>query len=342
MRIAVVAPCWFEVPPPAYGGIEWLCSWLVEGLIKRGHDVTLVAAGQNKTGARFLQTYPTPPSYRLGESMPEVVQAAAALDLLAGVEVDIVHDHTLAGPLLAAGRRVPTVITAHGPVTGELGQYFRYLGRHIHMVAISEAQMKSAPDLPWEGRVYNAIDVDTYPFVEEKDDYIVFLGRMSPEKGADLAIEAATAAGLPIILAGKNIEPFEKEYFRERVAPKLSERVIWVGEADAPKKKALLSKARCMIFPIQWEEPFGIVMAEALACGTPVVALRGGSVPELIEDGVTGFIFDEPASLVKGIRESKSLSAAACRDRAKKLFDVDRMAEGYESVYRRVLERQPT
>jgi len=333
LRIAVIAPCWFEIPPKAYGGIEWICYWLVEGLIDRGHDVTLVAAGENKTRARFIQSYAQAPSAQLGEPLPEVVHAAAVSELTSGMDFDVFHDHTLAGPLLAAGRQAPTIVTAHGPVGGGIGNYFRRLSKFVKFVAISDAQQEDAKDLPWAGRVYNGIPVEEYPFETKKEDYVLFLGRMSPEKGADLAIDAARRAGLPIVLAGKRTEPLEQAYFQNTVAPKLGEDTQWIGQVGPVRKKELLSKARCLIFPIRWKEPFGIVMVEALACGTPVVALNSGSVPEVISHDETGFIFDDPEDLGKGIERAAELDATACRQRALKLFDTAEMVKGYEEIY---------
>lgn len=339
MRIGILAPLWFEIPPKAYGGIEWICYWLVEGLVDAGHEVTLIGAGDDHTRARFVRTYDEPPTPRLGESLPEVVHAAVAARALEGLDLDIVHDHTLAGPLTAAGRACPTVVTAHGPMKGEFRTYFGSLGRNVSLVAISEAQRRHAPDLPWVATVHNAIPVDEYPFVADKEDFVIFLGRMNPEKGVHLAVDAAREAGFPIVLAGKCNEPLEKAYFEEEIRPRLGPGVEWVGQADVPRKKELLSKARCLVFPIQWEEPFGIVMVEAMACGTPVVALDGGSVPEIVIDGVTGYVLDKSSDLPEAIVKSETIDPRACRDRAARDFDVTTMVSGYEAVYETVLGR---
>ena len=334
LRIAMVAPPWFHVPPDAYGGIEWICSWLVDGLVDRGHDVTLIAAGEHRTRAEFRQTYPEPPSSRLGEPLPELIQAAAAAGVLADMEVDVIHDHSIAGPLLARGRKTRTVVTAHGPTDGEVGRYYRKLGDTISLVAITDAQRLHAPDLPWAGTVYNAIPVAEYPFNATKEDFVLFLGRMSPEKGAHLAIDAAREAGLPIVIAGKCIEKIERDYFALEVGPRLGDDTEWIGQADAAVKKDLLGRARCLVFPIQWEEPFGIVMVEALACGTPVVALGRGSVPEIVEHDVTGFVLKQIEDLPGGIDHCLKIDPAACRERAERLFDVSQMVAGYEAIYR--------
>lgn len=338
----MVTPPWFEIPPRAYGGIEWMAYWLTEGLVQRGHDVVLVAAGNNRTGARFVQTYRDPPSLRLGEALPEVVQAAAAARALEDLDLDVVHDHTLAGPLMARSRSIPTVVTAHGSVSGELADYYSHLANSVSLVAISYAQQRSAPDLPWVTTVYNAIPVRDYPFVDRKEDYAVFLGRMSPEKGVHLAIDAAREAGIHLVVAGKCIEPRERVYFAEHVKPRLGPSVDWIGEADTHTKKDLLAHARCLLFPIQWEEPFGIVMVEAMACGTPVVALGFGSVSEVVKHGITGYICDGLDELVSGIPRCDALDPAACRAWVAGKFDVPTMVSRYEGVYRRAIATFPT
>jgi glycosyltransferase involved in cell wall biosynthesis len=337
LRIAMVAPPWFEVPPQGYGGIEAVCAGLVDGLVARGHRVTLIGAGRDRTAADFVATFAEPPSARLGEAVPEVLHSAAVARVLEDVEVDLVHDHTLAGPLLAAGRPVPTVVTAHGPVDGELGDYYRQLGDWVGLVAISDAQRRSAPELPWLATVHNGIDVDAYPFREGKDDYVLFLGRFGPEKGAHLAIDAARSTGRPIILAGKCSEPAERAYFLSEISPRLGPDVWLFGEADAAAKRDLLSRARCLVFPACWDEPFGIVLVEALACGTPVVALKRGSVPEIVADGVCGLVCQEIAELSAGIGAVGRLDPHRCRGYVRERFSLAAMVAGYEAVYRRVL-----
>ena len=195
---------------------------------------------------------------------------------LAGLEVDIVHDHSPAGPLVALGRSRPTVLTAHGPTDGRPGQYFRLLD--LPVVAIPEAQPGTAPDLPWAGVVHNAIDVATYPFRADKDDVVLFLGRMAPEKGAHLAAGAARAAGYPVVPAGKAAEAHERRSFDEQVAPTPGPDATRVGEVGGARRTELLAAARCLVCPVQWDEPFGLASIEAMACGTPVVALRRGAM----------------------------------------------------------------
>jgi glycosyltransferase involved in cell wall biosynthesis len=337
LSIAIEAPPWFEIPPAGYGGIEWICFWLAEGLVARGHDVTLIAAGASHTGANFVRSYERPPSERLGDPVPEVLHAAVVARALEGLDVDVVHSHTLAGPLLAPGREVPTLATAHGPMTGELGDYFRWLSPYLSLVAISKSQRRDAPGLPWVGTVYNGIPIGDYPYREDKDDYLLFLGRMNPEKGVHLAIDAARGAGLPIVVAGKCNEAREHDYFAREIAPRLGDDVHWVGPVGGSGKMDLLARARCLVNPVQWAEPFGIVMVEALACGTPVVAIRNGSVEEVVDHGTTGYVVDEVADLPSAIGQAERIDPAACRARAERFFDTDRMVEGYEQVYRRLV-----
>jgi glycosyltransferase involved in cell wall biosynthesis len=336
----MVAPPWYDVPPTAYGGIEQVVGDLVTALTDHGHRVTLIAAGRDGTSASMLRTYDRPPSERLGDTLPELVQAAAATRLLSDLDVDVVHDHTLAGPLTSAGRPAPTVATVHGPTHGELVDYYRVLGRSASLVAISHAQRRAAPELNWIGTVPNGIDVGSFPFRESKEDWLFFLGRFCPDKGPDLAIDAARAAGRSLVLAGKVNEPAEQEYFDDVIRPRLGPDVTYVGELDATMKRELYVKASCLLFPVRVAEPFGMVMVEAMACGTPVVALRAGSVPEVVADGRSGIICDSPDELPRGIDKAMQLQAGDCRDHVARHFDLGRMAHGYEHVYRLVSDRR--
>ena len=338
LRIGMLAPPWFAVPPSGYGGIEAMVAGLVNGLVARGHHVVLVGAGEPKTAAqRFHAVFSDPPSQRLGEPMPEVLHAAAAAALLEREELDLVHDHTLAGPLLARGRHIPTVVTAHGPVSGEPGDYLVALGTSVDVVAISQAQRRLRPEVNWLTTVHNGIEVSSFPLGKGDGGYLLFLGRFNADKGAHLAIDAARAAGRRLLLAGKLNEPAERSYFAEAVAPRLGGAVEYVGEADAVTKRELLAGAEALLFPVQWDEPFGLVMVEAMACGTPVVALRRGSVPEIVSDGESGFVVDDEEGLVRAIGAVELLDRRRCRARAE-LFDNARMLEGYEAAYRSVLE----
>jgi glycosyltransferase involved in cell wall biosynthesis len=344
LRIAMIAPPWFTVPPHGYGGVENMCADLVDGLVERGHEVTLIGAGDPGTKADlFVPTYADPPSGRLGEPLPEVLHTAAAARVLDGLDVDLVHDHTLAGPLMARGRGIPTVVTMHGPVAGEPGEYYRQLEDTVDLVAISDAQRRAAPDLPWLGTVYNAVDVESFPYRADKEELLLFLGRLHPDKGVHLAIDAARRVGLPIVVAGKCSEPVELEYFRTQIEPRLGSDVTIFGTADAIEKRDLLARAAALVFPILWEEPFGMVMIEAMACGTPVVALRRGAVPEVVVDGVTGVLCSHPVELPAAIAAARRLAPAGCREHVRSRFDVGTMVAGYEALYRKALvTRTPT
>lgn len=342
LHIAMVAPPWFDVPPPAYGGVEAVVADLVDDLAARGHEITLIGAGKNLTNAhRFIPLWDDPPSERLGEPFPEVVHAARVAETLDHLDADVVHDHSLAGPLLARGTPVPTVITVHGPVNGEVGDYYQALGNSVRMIAISEAQRANAPDLPWAATVHNAIRASTFPFRADKEEFVLFLGRLHPDKGAHLAIDAARAVGLPIVLAGKCSEPLEKAYLEREIKPRLGPDVELFGVADAQAKRDLLSRACAMLFPICWEEPFGLVMIESMACGTPVVALRRGSVPEVIVNGVTGIVADDPEQLPEGIELARLLDPEACQAHVAANFTTEVMAARYEEAYLRVLAETP-
>lgn len=338
MRIAVLAPPWFELPPTAYGGIEWICYWIVEGLVKLGHEVTLIGAGTSRTSGRFIQTLPSAPFERVGEGLPEALHLAKAAKHLCDLKPDVIHDNTCAGPLLSLGSQIPTVVTAHGSLEGELGELYRSLGESIHLVAISDRQRQLQPDLPWAGRVYNGIPVAEYPFAAKKEDYALFLGRMSASKGAHLAIEAARAAGIPLVIAAKLNEKSEKDYFEAEVAPRLGPGITWIGEADTERKKELLVHARCLVCPIQWEEPFGLVMAEAMACGTPVVALQNGAAPELVLHGETGFLCQKPDELAGALEAVDALTPQVCRNHVSRNFDVRNMVSGYDRLFRALLD----
>ena len=341
LRIAIVAPPFYVLPPPAYGGIERVCFWLAEGLVDRGHDVTLVGAGESPTRARFLPTFAEPkPEGSEEEATVELLHAARAAAALATLDLDVVHDHTRAGPLTAVARPVPTLVTAHLAVAGpeQETELYEAVGRLASLVAISAAQRRAAPHLNWAGTVANGIPVGEYPFVAEKDDFVLYLGRMSAQKGVHLAIAAAREAGRRLIVAGAWTTPSERAYFERDVRPRIDEGVQWVGEVSGARRTELLSRAGCVLFPARWEEPFGLVLAEASACGTPVVALRAGAVPEIVADGETGFVCESPSELTAAIHAATALDPFRCRARAAARFAVERMVEGYEVIYRRLAQ----
>jgi glycosyltransferase involved in cell wall biosynthesis len=348
LRIIQVAPPYFEVPPGDYGGVESVLADLADALVARGHEVTLLGAGEPRTSARFVQIWERTLAERLGEPFPEVVHAAttrrAVERLVRAGGADLVHDHTLAGPLNArtyAALGLPTVVTVHGPVDADLREYYRDLGTDVALVAISDRQRQIAPELNWAGTVHNGLRVEAWPFQRDKQDYALFVGRFHPDKAPHLAVEAAHAAGVPLVLAGKCAEPAEREYFESEVEPRLRDTDQVFGMADGPAMRELLANARCLLFPVQWEEPFGMVMIEAMACGTPVVALRAGAVPEVVRPGVTGLICSTPAELPEALHEVRRLDPDACRAHVAHTFNADRLGARYEAVYEQVLAAVP-
>jgi glycosyltransferase involved in cell wall biosynthesis len=207
----------------------------------------------------------------------------------------------------------------------------------LSLVAISDDQRHRGAGLPWLGRVYNGVRVRSFPFGERKEDFVLFLGRCSPDKGMDVAIDVARSAGRHLMLAAKCNEPAEQAYFEQHIRPRLGPDVTWLGEVGGRQKLDLLLRARCLIFPIQWDEPFGMVLIEAMSCGTPVVALRRGSVAELIDDGVTGLVTTDISRLPELIEQVERISPATCRRVATERFDIDQMARGYEQLYLRLV-----
>ena len=341
MHVAMVVPPYTELPPHRYGGTEMVCAALVDGLVERGHEVTVLGVGSNGTRARFWASRPDPEPDRMGQLMPELLHVARVARALERLEPDVIHDHTLAGLLTAQARPAPTVATMHAPMTGEVGQLARSVAPPVHLVAISANQRGEAADLPWVGTVHNAVRVADFPFVSAKQDYALFLGRACPDKGMHTAINAARAAGIHLLVAAKCREPDERRYFEERIRPLLGPGVTWLGEVDLDRKLELLSGARCLLFPIEWEEPFGMVLVEALACGTPVVALDRGAVREVVDHGVTGLVASAPEDLPALLRRVGELDPHACREQAQSRFDQARLAADYEQVYRRVLSLAP-
>jgi len=343
--VALVVPPYFDVPPAAYGGVEAVVADLADGLVEEGHQVYLIGAGKPGTAAQFVPVWDHTVPDRLGETYPEIMHAVAARRavqrLAAEVGLDVVHEHTFSGPLNApvyGSLGLPTVVTVHGPVDADMHRFYSELGSEVHLVAISHRQRALAADLNWVNPVHNALRLDTWPFRVQKENYGLFLGRFHPQKAPHLALDAAHAVGLPLVLAGKCAEPIETRYFDREIRPRLTDADQVFGVADAAAKRDLLSRARCLIFPVEWEEPFGMVMIEAMACGTPVVALRAGAVPEVVEHGVTGLICDSPGELPDALRAVGGLDPHACRARVEKEFCAQEMARGYAQAYRSALD----
>lgn len=340
MKVAILSPVWFPVPPVGYGGIEWVVSLLADGLARAGHEVTLFASGDSFTQATLSSVYETAPSEEIGRTSPELRHALACFER-AG-EFDIVNDHS--GPLAAAvGAAVstPVVHTVHGPLTGADGELYASLARvapNVGLVSLSLNQRKPQPGLPWLANCPNALDLGAYPVHVERGEYLLFLGRMSHEKGCHRAVEVALEAGVPLRIAGKMREPAEREYFETFVAPHLGDGVEYLGETSHGKKVALLQNARATLFPIEWEEPFGLVMIESIACGTPVIATRWGAVPEVIEHGRSGIIVDDYREMAAALADADRLEPVECRRSVEERFSAERMVRDYEAAYEAALD----
>lgn len=337
LRIAMVVPPWLSVPPAGYGGLEHVVAGLVDGLTARGHPVTLFGAGeQTGTTARYVSTDAELKFHRMGEALPELAHLVQVNQSVTPEHFDVVHDHTTIGPLLAGRRSVPTVATVHGNPVGEYGTVLGDIDQGVGLVAISHAQRRLNPRLPWVGTVHNGLDIEDIPHkLTPGRGPVLWLARFSPDKGPDLAIRACRAAGLPLILAGKCNEPAERRYFDEVVRPMLGDDVTVILDADRRDSFRLLLDARCLVLPIQWEEPFGVVMLEAMATGTPVVALRRGAVPELIMSGRTGLICESGDELPGALRRVGGLDPAVCVAHVAENFSIARLVDGYEAVLQR-------
>jgi glycosyltransferase involved in cell wall biosynthesis len=324
------------VPPPSYGGIEQVVASLAAGLVERGHEVVLVAApGSSLPGVELVSPLASVPDV-IGEPAVDWQHALAGIDALADVDVVIDHSGPL-GALLTSRLPLPGLHVTHGPLDPVPTEIYAGIARHspqLRLVAISEAQRAMAPALPFAGVCHNGLALDTAPFRAQPDGYLAFLGRMSPEKGPADAIRIARRAGLPLLIGAKCREPAEHEYFARHVAPELGPDIVWLGELDAAEKYVLLAGARALLFPIAWPEPFGMVMIEAMACGTPVLATARGSVPEVVADGLTGFVRATPDELVDAVARIHEIDRRACRRWVAERFSAEAMTAGYERLAR--------
>jgi glycosyltransferase involved in cell wall biosynthesis len=343
MKIGMIAPPWFPLPPRRYGGIEFVVSLLTEGLVERGHEVTLFASGDSATGARLSFIFERAPFEQIENGVHlEVAQSLEAYSRAR--EFDVIHDHDgvdsrVMGALVHRLTGTPVVATLHGPADRATQDMLSSLRHDLAFIAISEYQRLGFPDLRFVGTIPNAVDVEHQPFCAEKDDYFLFVGRMNPEKGATTAIEVAHRLGARLIMAGKVNEGLEREYFAREIEPHLTETVHFRGEVDHETKVELYRRARCTLFPIQWPEPFGLVMIESLACGTPVIAFRLGSVPEVIEHGRTGFVVDTVDEMVAAAERIDEIDPAECRRAVEERFGRDAFLGAHERAYEELVAR---
>ena len=339
MRIGIIAPPWVAVPPPLYGGTEIVIDQLARGLTSSGHAVQLFTTGDSTCAVRRSWLYPE----ALGttaEASDEFLHVQHAYELLA--DVDLVHDHTLTGPVWAASWRpeLPVVTTSHSTFTPAMAAHFRTFADRVPVIAISHAQRRSVPDVRIESVIHHGVDVSGFPLGDGAGEYLLFLGRMSPQKGVHRAIDVARASGRKLIIAAKMWEPAEHRYFAEAVEPQLGPDVVYIGQVGGRDKLELLAGAAALVNPIRWEEPFGLVMIEALACGTPVLAFAEGAAPEIVDHGRTGYLCVDEADMVARVAEVVTLDRRACRADVARRFSTERFVERHIDVYRRVLARQ--
>lgn len=333
MRIAMIAPIGERVPPVGYGGTERIVAWLTEALVARGHEVVLYASADSQTTA-VLSGWPDRP---LRGWLPSRGHAPMEMAHLLRAEADlarfdVVHCHLgLETAALSRSWRLPSLHTLHGGIFPQMVPAMQQLP-DLTWISISDAQRAPVPEANWARTIHHGLPLDEYPYGDAKDDYVLHLGRIAPEKGTHLAIEAARRAGLPLVIAAK-VDPVDQAYFDAEVAPHLGPAVHFVGEVTGSVKATLLRRARALVFPIQWEEPFGLVMAEAMACGTPVVATPAGSVPEIVVDGRTGLLAPDVDGLAAALRRVALLKPVHCRRHAEARFSLERMVRNYETVY---------
>jgi len=339
MRIAVVAPVWFTVPPAGYGGIEAVVALLADGLAERGHDVTLYASGGSTTKARLVSPFPEPPDPSLlGNVWFDSFHTLSVY--LQVEEVDVVHDHSgIIGPALAAVRAgsEPVVHTLHGPWTEQARRYYSLIDDRIHLVAISEAQRSDNPDVRYAATVHNGIDLGDYPLRTTKDDFLLFIGRANPDKGPEVAIEIARRVGLPLKMIIKRNEPPERLYWDESVAPYLNDQVEVLENVPHATKAELLGRARALLFPIRWPEPFGLVMVEAMACGTPVIARNMGAAVEVVGDGRSGALCQSTEEMVAAAGRLDRFDPLECRSWVSDRFSASAMVGGYERLFQQLI-----
>lgn len=339
MRIAMIAPPWLPIPPEAYGGTEAVIDVLSRGLEKLGHEVTLFTTGDSKSSLPKYGYFEHALGTGRGDSaVLELVHVIDSYDKIK--DFDIVHDHTLLGPIFSAWNQdQPVVTTNHAPFTGNYLDYlYSTIGKKVPIIAISHHHANTAPQLNIISVIHHGIDLGQFSFGKGNGGYIVFLGRMNPDKGAHTAIEVARNAGIPLKIAAKCREGTEVEYFKSYIKPLLSKDIEYVGEVNFNEKIELLRNAICLINPIHWPEPFGMVMIEALACGTPVIATNHGSVPEIIENGVNGFIANSISELAYSVRMSPALDRTTCRKIAEERFSQEIMTRRHVETYQKVID----
>jgi glycosyltransferase involved in cell wall biosynthesis len=345
IRIAMLAPPWIPVPPPGYGGIEEVVALLTDALVERGHDVDLFCAPGSSSKARVRPLLPAAHPESIERALFEADHVARAFEAMDGAAADgkpfdVVHDHSGYTALAMADRvAVPLAHTVHGPFDQDTTPYYDHHGSKGAVVCISRSQAGQAPaGAMVHGVVHNPMDIDSWPVGYEKQDYLLWLGRFVPEKGPQRAIKVAQASGRPLVLAGV-VQPGQERFFANEIQPYIDgERIRYVGEVGGARKQNLFAEAAAFLMPITWPEPFGMVMVESLAAGTPVLAFPNGAAPEIVEHGRNGFLVKDEQEMAAMVDKAREIEPAECRRSAER-FSPHRIAAGYEAVYYDSIER---
>jgi len=341
----VIAPPWISVPPSGYGGIEAVVWLLCEALVARGHEVTLFAAPGSHSSARVLTPLESAHEDTIGSALHESDHVACAWDEIdraarAGEPFDVIHDHSGFTALAMAARAgAPVVHTVHGPFTDETSCFYARHGHKASLVGLSHSQFEQAPHgVRASAIVPNPVAVEDWPLQLDKQDYLLWMGRMDPIKGAHRAIAAARACGTRLVLAGP-VQPGQEAYFVREIEPHIDgERVVYAGEVGGERRVQLFAHARAFLMPIRWAEPFGMVMVEALACGTPVLAFPEGAASEIVIDGENGFHVADEREMASAVERLGQIDPLSCRESVAGRYDAAIVAAGYEAVYERAIQ----
>jgi glycosyltransferase involved in cell wall biosynthesis len=341
LLIGLIAPPWLPVPPVRYGGIELVIDGLARGLMAAGHEVLLAVPAGSTCPVPQIPGLPAGDAARMGCAVVEIPYALSVYEAMR--EVDVIHDHTVVGPLCIRPRReTPVITTNHGPFNADLNPIYAEMScRGVATIAISRHQASTAQNVKIAAIIHHGIDVEDIPVGNGDGGYACALGRMTPNKGIREAILVAREAEVPLRIAAKMREPLERQYFDECVRPLLGGEIEYLGELNAAEKYQLLGGAFALLNPIQWPEPFGLVMIEALACGTPVVATRRASAPEIVTEGETGFLRFELSALAQALTRAPDLRRRRCREKAVTCFSTSRMVAEHLQLYRCLLESGP-
>jgi glycosyltransferase involved in cell wall biosynthesis len=342
--VALLAPPWIPVPPPGYGGVEQVIAQIACGLVRQGHEVVLLAAPGSSSSAEVIPLLDRTHAYEIGETMVNIDHVSRALEVIdearhRGCPFDLVHDHSGFALVAIADRiDVPVLHTLHGPLTDQVGLFYQRYSDRVWLSSLSHAQLADAPPgLRSVGVIPNPIDLRAWPLQSEKEDYLLWIGRFDPEKGPHRAIDAARLAGRRLILAGP-VQSGQRDFFDAEVAPHIDDvNVLYAEEVGGQRKQRLFAGAAAMLMPIRWPEPFGMVMIEAMACGTPVIAFPEGAAPELVRDGETGFLVEDESGMAAAVGRLGEIDPARCRAAVAARYDVDVVTDAYVMAYRQVI-----